>query len=333
MQRNRGGAKLATGREHKSIFHFSYPLSYHLNRFIMYLNPRVFVVQQFIYDETTSTLTLHVIYDGFHFIVTNCKQKMKEFRYFFQPFRTADGIRFDKNTQAYEDAVRCLLRDCQSTLKFSASHARRQDEPIGTLGQDLNRRRVLIDYVCNNDGSLWHSRSEPLISFRVRRERPRMLSFDEEAKLAKEYTLYTPSQIQVLNHDKYANPFKVSIDEQPYLFKLLGPDASHAGNIAGTIAAAGADFSDLKIWRLEAVVVDPLQFSTDYRDWVNFDSRFRGLDPPEEGPRDHRDVRGFLLTYVENKGVMQDLAIAPGCLNKFRKLLSVYTMLALHGVL
>lgn len=279
----------------------------------MFLNAREFVVQQFIYDEDTGTVTLHVIYDEFHFVVTHCKQKMKEFESFFEPFQTPDGIRFDKTSRAYKDAVRRLLRADKSTLKFSASHAQKDNAPSGTLAQDLNRRRVLIDYVYNDDGSLRHSRSEPLISFRVRRDRPRMLSFDEEARVARKYSLYTPSQIQVLSHDKYANPFKASIDEQPYLFKLLGPDASHALKVADAIAAAGVDLDDLRICRLEAVIVDPLAFSSDYRNWVDAVSEWRNTDPPEEGPLDHRDVRGFLLTHVENKGVMHDLALEAGC--------------------
>ncbi|OBT38930.1 hypothetical protein VE00_10562 [Pseudogymnoascus sp. WSF 3629] len=132
--------------------------------------------------------------------------------------------------------------------------------------------------------------------------------------LALELNTYSSRQVQVLTYTSRQVPSKVLVGDTVYFFKPWVSDRAHGyyelqsyTKMLAVVRASPTLLADAQICRLHGLVIDK---DDDVLQHYHLDSN-------EEGFSGTRLV-GLLLTYIENKGTLEDLAPWSDCTNEDR---------------
>ncbi|KAI1200241.1 hypothetical protein F5X97DRAFT_332238 [Nemania serpens] len=137
------------------------------------------------------------------------------------------------------------------------------------------------------------------------------------SSFASEVSVYSSRQAQVMAHTSSMVPSVVNVDSVTYFFKpWIRHRAYHELRSHGKILEASEEtpalLQDAYICRLHGLVID---HSNDVLQHYHLDSDEEEVDD-DDSP--HGTLVGLLLTYIENKGTMEDLAPWTDCTNEER---------------
>ncbi|KAI3342717.1 hypothetical protein F4824DRAFT_117038 [Ustulina deusta] len=131
--------------------------------------------------------------------------------------------------------------------------------------------------------------------------------------LALKLNTYSSRQVQVLAYTSRFVPSTVSIDDNEYFFKPWIPRRLHQGcyelEAYKKILDASPLLTNARICRLRGLVID---------DDVNVLQHYHFDPNSEEGDCSGTRLVGLLLTHIENKGTLEELAAWSTCTNEQR---------------